>query len=98
MARVLVRFEGQVLADTGGAIALEDSGVSAYYIPRRDVRMERLERTSYRTHCPLKGDASYYSIKDGPDNVAWSYEAPYDETLAIKGLLAFSPDKVEVWA
>jgi len=57
--------------------------------------MERLERTSHRTHCPYKGDASYYSIQDGPANAVWTYEQPKEDMLAIKGLLAFYPDKVD---
>jgi uncharacterized protein (DUF427 family) len=28
----------------------------------------------------------------------WTYEQPYDETMAIKGLLAFYPDKFEISA
>jgi uncharacterized protein (DUF427 family) len=66
-----------------------------YYIPRKDVKMERLVRTDHKTHCPFKGDASYYSLKDGPENAVWSYERPYDEMTAIRELLAFYPDKVE---
>ena len=57
--------------------------------------MERLERTAHQTYCPFKGQASYYSLKDGPENAVWSYEQPYNEMLAIKDCLAFYPDKVE---
>ena len=59
-----------------------------YYIARRDVKMERLVRSDHKTHCPFKGDASYYSVKDGPENAVWSYERPYDEMTAIGELLA----------
>jgi uncharacterized protein (DUF427 family) len=58
--------------------------------------MERLARTAHTTHCPYKGDASYYSIAGGPENAVWSYEHPYDELLEIKDLLAFYPSKVEI--
>jgi uncharacterized protein (DUF427 family) len=91
-----VTFQGEVIAESGEAIAMrEGSYPVVYYIPRKDVKMDRLERTSHRTHCPFKGDASYFSLKDGPANAVWSYEAPYDEMAAIKGLLAFYPDKVD---
>ncbi len=98
---VQIRFEGETIADTREAVALEEpmggSTVSpvVYYIPRKDVKMERLVRTSHHTYCPFKGDASYYSLKDGPENAAWTYEQPYDELRAIKDLLAFYPDKVD---
>jgi uncharacterized protein (DUF427 family) len=99
--RVQVRFGGEVIADTKDAVALEESMSGStvapvvYYLPRKDVKMDRLVRTSHRTHCPFKGDASYWSLKDGPENAVWSYEQPYDEMTAIRGLLAFYPDKVE---
>lgn len=98
---VQVRFKGEIIADSRDAVQLEEamsgSTVSpiVYYIPRKDVRMDRLVRTSHQTHCPFKGDASYYSLKDGPENAVWSYEQPYDEMNAIKDLLAFYPDKVD---
>jgi uncharacterized protein (DUF427 family) len=57
--------------------------------------MDHLVRTTHATHCPFKGDASYFSLKDGPENAVWSYEQPYDEMTAIKGYLAFYPNKVD---
>ena len=94
--RVRVMVNGQAIADSRGAIELKEGNYPvAYYFPRQDVRMERLARTSHSTHCPFKGDASYYSIVNGPANAVWSYERPYDEMLDIKGLLAFYPDKVD---
>jgi len=104
--RVRVTFKGEQIADTRNAIALEEAmGVGkktvapvVYYVPRKDVKMERLERTDHRTYCPFKGDASYFSLKGGPENAVWSYEQPYDEMSAIKDLLAFYPDKVEISA
>ena len=102
--RVRVKLEGEVIADTRDAIELRESmGGSTvapvvYYLPRKDVKMERLARTSRETYCPFKGQASYYSLKGGPENAVWSYERPYDEMLAIGELLAFYPDKVEIIA
>lgn len=100
---VQVKYNGEVIADTRNAVALEESKSSpsvlapvVYYVPREDVKMERLERTSHHTYCPFKGEASYYSLKGGAENAVWSYEAPYDEMTAIKGLLAFYPDKVSI--
>jgi uncharacterized protein (DUF427 family) len=101
--RVQVKVKGEVIADTKDAIQLEEAtgrGKSTvadivYYIPRCDVRMERLSRSSHQTYCPFKGQASYYSLKDGAENAVWSYEQPYDEMLAIKDLLAFYPDRVD---
>jgi uncharacterized protein (DUF427 family) len=74
----------------------EGSYPPVYYFPRKDVRMERLSRTDHHTYCPFKGTASYFSLKGGAENAVWTYETPYDEMLAIKALVAFYPDKVEI--
>ncbi len=95
-ARVRVTFRGEVIADSLGAIALEEGAYPVvYYFPRQDVKMEKLARTAHSTHCPHKGDASYYSIAGGPQNAVWSYEQPKPAMHAIKGLLAFYADKVD---
>jgi uncharacterized protein (DUF427 family) len=100
--RVRVTFQGELIADTADAVAMrEGPGKSTvapvvYYIPRSDVRMDRLARTTHSTYCPFKGHASYYSLKGGPENAVWSYEQPYDEAAAIRELLAFYPDKVDI--
>ena len=94
--RMQVRLKGEVIADSADAVRMEEGSYPAvYYFPRKDVRMERFERTEHHTYCPFKGQASYYSLKGGPENAAWSYETPYDEMLAIRGMLAFYPDKVD---
>ena len=97
--RVKVTFQGELLADSKDAVRLEEGTYPAvYYFPRKDVRMERLARTSHSTHCPHKGDASYYSIKGGPENAVWSYETPFEKMAAIRELVAFYPDKVSIQA
>ena len=97
--RVQVKLGGEVIADSKEAIRLEEGTYpEVYYLPRKDVKMDRLVRSKHQTHCPFKGDASYYSFKDGAENAVWSYETPFDEMLAIKDLLAFYPDKVEIKA
>jgi uncharacterized protein (DUF427 family) len=94
--RVRVTLRGEVIADTADALALKEGSYPVvYYIPRKDVKMDRLARTTHSTHCPHKGDASYFSLKDGPANAVWSYEQPKDGVAPIKGHLAFYPDKVD---
>jgi uncharacterized protein (DUF427 family) len=100
--RVQVKYKGEVVADSRDAVAMHETHEGSvvapvvYYLPRKDVRMERLARTSHTTHCPFKGDASYYPLKNGPENSVWSYEQPYDELTPIKELVAFYPDKFEI--
>ena len=94
--RVQVKLGGEVIADTRDAIRLEEGDYAAvYYIPRKDVKMDRLVRSKHQTVCPFKGTASYYSLKNGAENAVWTYETPYDEVSAIGERLAFYPDKVD---
>lgn len=97
--RVVVTVAGRVIADTQHALALREASYPpVLYLPRRDVDMAQLARTDHATYCPYKGDAAYYSIPAGGErskNAVWSYEAPYDAVAAIKGHLAFYPDRVD---
>jgi uncharacterized protein (DUF427 family) len=96
--RVRVTFNGEVVADSREAIRLEEGAYPpVYYLPRKDVKMERLIRTSHSTHCPHKGDATYYSLCNGRTarNAVWSYERPLEQVKQIKDHLAFYPDKVD---
>ena len=97
--RVRVVFNGEVIAESRDALVLEEGKYApVYYLPRKDVKMERLIRTSHTTHCPHKGDATYYSLSNGRTarNAVWSYERPKDEVAAIKERLAFYPDQVSL--
>lgn len=94
--RVQVKAGGEVIADTRDAIAMKEAEYPVvYYVPRKDVKMDRLARTSHTTYCPFKGHASYYSLANGPENAVWSYEQPYDEVAIIRDCLAFYPNKVD---
>jgi uncharacterized protein (DUF427 family) len=97
--RVIVRVGGEVVADTTRALVMRAPGTpDQQYIPREDVDMMRLVRTALVTHCPYKGDASYWSIQSGArtvENAVWSYETPYDDMTPIAGYLAFYGDRVD---
>jgi uncharacterized protein (DUF427 family) len=94
--RVQVTFKGELIADSRHAIGLKEADYPiVYYLPRRDVKMERLVRSTHKTYCPFKGNASYYSIMNGPENAIWTYEEPYDEVKVIKERFAFYPNKVD---
>jgi len=97
--RVRVIFGGKIVADTERALSLEEAGYAAVqYIPRADVKMDMLTSSPHISHCPYKGDASYFSIAaDGRSaaNAAWSYERPYPAMSEIAGHLAFYKDRVD---
>ena len=94
--RVRVTHKGETIADTHDALRLEEVGhPPVHYVPRRDVNMQLFVPSAHKTRCPYKGEASYYSIADGPPDAAWSYEAPLQEVEEIAGHLAFYPDRVD---
>jgi uncharacterized protein (DUF427 family) len=98
--RVRVTAGDIVIAETAKALTLKEAKYPAVqYVPREDANMSLLKRTERTTHCPYKGDASYYSVKaDGKtlDNAIWTYETPFPAMAEISGHLAFYPDKVKI--
>ena len=93
--RVRVVHRGETIAESRDTLRMEEGSYPpVYYFPRRDVKMERLSRTTHRTVCPWKGDASYFSL-DGAENAAWSYESPKAPVAQIAERLAFYPDRVD---
>lgn len=98
--RVIVRLGDVMVADTRSALTLREASYPAVqYIPRTDVDMALLQSTDHGSYCPYKGEASYFSVPSGGErlgNAIWSYEAPYAAVAAIKGHLAFYPDRFEI--
>jgi class 3 adenylate cyclase/uncharacterized protein (DUF427 family) len=96
--RIRIEFNGTWIADSTRAVVLHETRLPpVFYIPADDVRMEFLEKTDHATHCPFKGNASYWTIKVGgatAENAVWAYEDPYEDARDVKGYLSFYPDRV----
>jgi uncharacterized protein (DUF427 family) len=97
--RITVIVAGRPIADTREALTLKEAAYPpVHYIPRKDVDMAGIQRTSYQTYCPYKGECAYYSIPAGGErsvNAVWTYEAPYTAVAEIREYLAFYPDRVD---
>ena len=97
--RVTITVSGRRVADTREALTLKEAAYPpVQYIPRKDVDLVHLQRTTHQTNCPSKGECAYYSIPAGGErsaNAIWTYEAPYAAVSAIRGYLAFYPDRVD---
>ncbi len=97
--RVVVIVAGEVIADSKNALTLREASYPpVHYIPRQDVKMTLLTRTTQHTYCPYKGDCNYFSIpqvRERGENAVWTYETPYDAVSAIKDHLAFYPSRVD---
>ena len=98
--RIRISVDGVVIADSADALSLREASYPAvHYVPRKDANLALLTRTDRVTHCPYKGDASYFSIAAGDRSIAnaiWSYEQPYPAMADIAGHLAFYADKVTI--
>jgi uncharacterized protein (DUF427 family) len=96
---VRVEAGGVVIAESSKPTILFETNLPArYYVPKTHVRMDVLVPSDSATHCPYKGEAEYWSLRDGSrEDVAWSYPSPLPESQKIAGLLSFYPDKVDVF-
>ncbi|MCI5095137.1 MAG: DUF427 domain-containing protein [Rhodobacteraceae bacterium] len=88
-----VRSGGAVLGESRNALELSEGDLPpVIYFPREDIATALLDRTDKTTHCPHKGDASYFSIVNKSsvtENAVWSYENPLEAVAEIKDHLAF---------
>ena len=101
-SREVVVTAGDVeLARTTRAHALFETGLpTRWYLPRVDVRMDRLEPSTTVTRCPYKGTTVHFSARlpggEVVEDMAWSYPTPLPESTRIAGLVSFYDDKVTV--
>lgn len=102
--RVVVRRGEGVLAESTGAVRLVEIGRDVYppalYIPVADAST-RLRPNDRRTHCPLKGDATYYDLTDEAgavvaENLAWRYPSPVVGAEALANRIAFYVDDLSI--
>lgn len=99
--RVRAVYAGELVLDTQAGMLLHETGLMpALYVPVADVRTELLAKTDHSTHCPYKGDASYWSMTVGDrtaENAVWGYEQPLESVNFIEGYLALYWDRVDQW-
>ncbi|MGW1591846.1 DUF427 domain-containing protein [Streptomyces sp. NPDC002386] len=97
---VQVEIGGTPVADTRRPVLLFETGLpTRYYLPREDVRLDLFEPTDHSTGCPYKGTAAYWSWRGGdvvPADVLWSYADPLPAVGAVRGLLAFYNEAVDI--
>ena len=96
----VVRAGGAIIGESTEALELlEGSAGQVIYFPRGDIGMAFLEKSTSSTHCPYKGDATYYAVSTSAGDIkdaAWSYEDPLEGVAKIKDHIAFYSDKVTV--
>jgi uncharacterized protein (DUF427 family) len=100
--RVVVTYQGALVADTQAALQLREGSYPAtFYIPRADCKMVHFIETDLKTTCPHKGTARYWTLsnKDGTsENAVWGYDNPFQQVAAIDEHVAFYPNRVDIQA
>lgn len=93
---VRVELDGTVLAESDRAAVLFETGLPPrWYLPRDDVVAELLPSDTV-TYCAYKGRACYYSLPDGPADVAWSYREPLHDAVPVRDRICFFDERVDV--
>ena len=99
--RKLTIKHGEVtLVSTTNAKILKEVGKSVYnpvlYVPKEEMLVELLPEAERNSHCPIKGDASYWVMKDKPleSYFAWSYEKALPMARKVEGHIAFNPEYI----
>jgi uncharacterized protein (DUF427 family) len=86
--RMRALLGGETVIDTTGGMLLYESNIApVLYVPESDVRADLLTRSDHTTHCPFKGDATYWSVGDA-GNAIWGYEQPIDSASWLRGYVA----------
>lgn len=97
--RIRAVFAGETIADSRRSRLLFETAIMpVHYFPREDVRADLLEATEHATHCPFKGDASYWTVKVGSseaENAAWAYPEPSPESSWLEGYVALYFQKMD---
>jgi uncharacterized protein (DUF427 family) len=81
-------WNGVVLAESDKTVVVEGN----HYFPPDAIKKEYFAESSTQTHCPWKGEASYYNVVvDGQANkdAAWYYPEPNPAASEIRDHVAF---------
>jgi uncharacterized protein (DUF427 family) len=99
--RIRAELDGRTVLDTRDGFLLHETGIlPVLYAPVADVDQSLLTRTDHVTHCPFKGDASYWSVTVGErvsENAIWGYEQPLESAPWLRGHVAFYWDRMDRW-
>ena len=99
--RIRGMLDGETVVDTRRARLLHETGMlPQWYLPLEDVRQDLLAPSATTTHCPFKGDASYYSLRVGDrlvEDAVWHYRDPLPGAPPLADLVAFYLDRIDVW-
>nr|WP_090277042.1 DUF427 domain-containing protein [Mycolicibacterium komanii]CRL70924.1 acyl-CoA thioesterase [Mycolicibacterium komanii] len=87
---------GRLLAESTRPLLLFETNLPVrYYLPREDVVAD-LDDSDTISYCAYKGRASYFSVPDGPSDVAWTYRDPLPDGERVRDHICFFDERVDV--
>jgi uncharacterized protein (DUF427 family) len=99
--RLRAVVEDRVVLDSTSAAILHETGHQVVpYVPLEDFDQTLLERSDTTTHCPFKGDASYWSLRAGDrvvEDAVWAYEDPLESAAWLAGLASLRWGLADSW-
>jgi uncharacterized protein (DUF427 family) len=99
--RMRAEVGGRTVLDTVAAYLLHESNIPPrLYVPLEDFDRALLEPTEHTTHCPFKGDASYYTIRVGDvvrENAVWAYPSPKPEAAWLAPHASLYWQQADAW-
>jgi uncharacterized protein (DUF427 family) len=98
---VRIEHEGHVLADSTRTRMLFEAAFPfvRYYLPPEDLLIDLVPGT-LSTTCAYKGHATHYSATVNGSalaNIAWSYQDPLEDATAVRGLLSFYQERLDLF-
>ena len=81
-------WQDTVLAESDGTIIIEGN----HYFPPDSINRTFFRSSDTHTHCPWKGEASYYEVVVGDQvnkDAAWYYPEPKEAAKQITNYVAF---------
>jgi uncharacterized protein (DUF427 family) len=101
LPRVRAVVAGRTVLDTTRGKLLYETGIGPrFYAPFEDFDLEALARTDHSTHCPFKGDATYWSLNvngASRENAVWAYESPLEEAAWLGGYASLYHEQADEW-
>ena len=93
---IRLEWEGRLLAESSRPQLLFETLLPVrFYLPRDDIAVD-LQPTETVSYCAYKGRASYFSVPDGPADLAWTYYQPLREAEPVRDHVAFFDERVDV--
>jgi uncharacterized protein (DUF427 family) len=94
--QVRIELDGRLLAESSRPRLLFETLLPVrFYLPREDVVVP-LEISNTQTYCAYKGRATYYTVADGPRDVAWTYHEPLHDAAPVRDCVCFFDERVDV--